>query len=232
MERAGPDPGGPGRGASTRSGRGAAVGADQDLLGKVDLLDGQHIGTTLAQPGVLRAVLLSAAIVTVFGLLAYGAGAVIRHTAGAITAVLGVIFLLPALAQALPGSWYQDIVRWLPGAGALSPTPGPRPRGRAICSPPGASSPCSPATRCSCSPRGHGRSSAAMPEMTAPGRPDYPGRVERLYGWLRRHPWLVDGTLARQDGGFEVSVRLPLPATALAAGPPPPAGRPTSRDAA
>ena len=34
---------------------------------------------------VLRAVLLSAAIVTVFGLLAYGTGAIIRHTAGAIT---------------------------------------------------------------------------------------------------------------------------------------------------
>ena len=32
-----------------------------------------------------------------------------------------MIFLLPALAQALPGSWYQDIVRWLPVADALSP---------------------------------------------------------------------------------------------------------------
>ena len=85
------------------------------------ILASKHIGTTLAQPGVLRAVLLSAAIVTVFGLLAYGCGAVIRHTAGAITAILGVVFLLPALAQALPVSWYQDIVRWLPGAEALSP---------------------------------------------------------------------------------------------------------------
>ena len=26
--------------------------------------------------------------------------------------------------------------------------------------------------------------------------PGYPGPVERLYAWLRRHPWLVDGTLA------------------------------------
>ncbi|MGH3125395.1 MAG: ABC transporter permease subunit, partial [Streptosporangiaceae bacterium] len=76
------------------------------------ILAGKHIGATLAQPGVLRAVLLSAAIVTVFGLFAFGAGAVIRHTAGAITAILGVIFLLPALAQALPASWYQDIARW------------------------------------------------------------------------------------------------------------------------
>jgi ABC-2 type transport system permease protein len=85
------------------------------------ILASKHINTTLAQPGVLRAVLLSATIVTVFGLLAYGTGAIIRHTAGSITAILGVIFLLPALAQALPASWYQDISRWIPGGSALGP---------------------------------------------------------------------------------------------------------------
>ena len=85
------------------------------------ILASKHYNTTLAQSGVLRAVLLSAAIVAVFGLLAYGAGAIIRHTAGAITAILGVIFLIPALAQALPNSWYADVVRWLPGGEALSP---------------------------------------------------------------------------------------------------------------
>ncbi len=85
------------------------------------ILSGKHYNTTLAQPGVLRAVLLSAAIVAVFGLLAYGAGAIIRHSAGAITAILGVIFLIPALAQALPNSWFADVVRWLPGGEALNP---------------------------------------------------------------------------------------------------------------
>jgi ABC-type transport system involved in multi-copper enzyme maturation permease subunit len=85
------------------------------------ILAGKHIGTTLAQPGVLRAVLLSAAVVTVFGLFAFGAGALIRHTAGAITSILGVLFLLPLLGQTLPASWYNDIVRWLPGGTALGP---------------------------------------------------------------------------------------------------------------
>jgi ABC-2 type transport system permease protein len=85
------------------------------------ILASKHIDTTLAQPNVLRAVLLSAAVVTVFGLLAYGVGALIRHTAGAITAILGVLFLLPQLDQALPTSWYDDMVRWLPGAQALTP---------------------------------------------------------------------------------------------------------------
>ena len=85
------------------------------------ILASKHYNTTLTHPGVLRAILLSAAIVTVFGLLAYGGGAIIRHTAGAITSILGVIFLIPALAQALPNSWYADVVRWLPGGEALSP---------------------------------------------------------------------------------------------------------------
>jgi len=31
-----------------------------------------------------------------------------------------------------------------------------------------------------------------MRDTTAPPQPDYPGSVERLYGWLRGHPWLAD----------------------------------------
>jgi ABC-2 type transport system permease protein len=92
-----------------------------DFFAGQAILASKHLNTTLAQPDVLRAVLLSAAIVTVFGLLAYGTGAIIRHTPGAITSMLGVIFLVPLLAQALPTPWYHDIVRWLPGGQALSP---------------------------------------------------------------------------------------------------------------
>jgi signal transduction histidine kinase len=35
-----------------------------------------------------------------------------------------------------------------------------------------------------------------MRDMTAQDQAGYAGSVERLYAWLRRHPWLVDGTLA------------------------------------
>ncbi len=35
-----------------------------------------------------------------------------------------------------------------------------------------------------------------MREETAQDQADYPGSVEGVYAWLRRHPWLVDGTLA------------------------------------
>jgi ABC-2 type transport system permease protein len=83
------------------------------------ILASKHVNTTLAQPYALRAVLMSAAVVTVFGLLAYGTGAIIRNSAGAITAILGVIFLIPLLAQALPTGWFQDLQRWLPGGQAV-----------------------------------------------------------------------------------------------------------------
>jgi ABC-type transport system involved in multi-copper enzyme maturation permease subunit len=88
------------------------------------ILSEKHLGTTLAQPYALRAVLLSAAVVSVFGLIAYGAGAIIRNTAGTITTILGVIFLLPLLAQALPSSWFQELERWLPGGQVIGPITG------------------------------------------------------------------------------------------------------------
>ena len=81
----------------------------------------KHANSTLSDPNVLRAVLLAGLVVPLFGLLALGLGAIIRHTAGAITSLLGLIFLLPLLAQALPNSWYQDIARWMPGGEALHP---------------------------------------------------------------------------------------------------------------
>lgn len=80
-----------------------------------------HAGASITSPDALRAVLLSAAVVTCFALLAFGLGAIIRHTAGAITSLFGVVFLIPLLAQALPSDWYHDIARWLPGGIALNP---------------------------------------------------------------------------------------------------------------
>jgi ABC-type transport system involved in multi-copper enzyme maturation permease subunit len=77
------------------------------------LLSSKHINVTLADPKVLRAVLLTAVSVPISDLLAYGLGAIIRNTAGAITAALGMVLLAPVLALALPSGWQR--LRWLPG---------------------------------------------------------------------------------------------------------------------
>lgn len=84
------------------------------------LLTSTHAGATLTQPDVLRAVLASAVFVALCGLFAFGLGAILRSTAGAITAAFGLLFLVPQLARALPSTWYADLIRWLPGADVVA----------------------------------------------------------------------------------------------------------------
>jgi ABC-2 type transport system permease protein len=93
------------------------------------LLGSTHDTATLSQPNVLRAIVGSALYVTLCGLFAFAIGALLRHTAGTITTVIGILFVVPILAHLLPHTWYQDIERWLPDAAgrALSVTVGPQP---------------------------------------------------------------------------------------------------------
>jgi ABC-2 type transport system permease protein len=68
----------------------------------------------LGQPGVLRAVLLAGAYPALIALVGLGLGAIIRHTAGAICAVVALEFLLPLLVAPLGTSVQDDVVRFLP----------------------------------------------------------------------------------------------------------------------
>lgn len=81
-------------------------------------LAGQHLDLTLGDPDVLRAVIGGALFLTVCGLLAFGLGLLIRHTAGAISASVGLLFVLFVLfnivANFLPQSWANDVTRWIP----------------------------------------------------------------------------------------------------------------------
>jgi ABC-2 type transport system permease protein len=52
---------------------------------------------TLGQPGVLRATAMAGAYPALIALIGLGIGAVIRHTAGAICTLVGVLFVLPLL---------------------------------------------------------------------------------------------------------------------------------------
>jgi ABC-2 type transport system permease protein len=78
------------------------------------VLSGQHINSTLGQPGVLRAVIGGGLFLGVCGLLSFGLGALIRHTAGAITASFGLLFVLVILAGFLPTSWAVHVDKWVP----------------------------------------------------------------------------------------------------------------------
>ena len=80
------------------------------------LLASTHQSATLAGPDVLRAVIGSALYLTLCGLFAFGVAAIVRNTAAAITAMIGLLFVLPVLVNWLP--WGNDLVRWLPTSAA------------------------------------------------------------------------------------------------------------------
>jgi ABC-2 type transport system permease protein len=52
---------------------------------------------SLSHPGVLRAVLLAGAYPALIALIGLDMGAVVRHTAGAICLLVGILFVLPLL---------------------------------------------------------------------------------------------------------------------------------------
>ena len=69
---------------------------------------------SLGQPGVTRAVIGAGLYLAVLGLLALGIATIIRHTAGAISAFVGVVLVLPLIVQALPTSISNAVARYLP----------------------------------------------------------------------------------------------------------------------
>ena len=73
-----------------------------------------HFPVSLSQPGVTRAVIGSGLYLTVLGLFALAIGSLIRHTAGAITTVIGLVLVIFPLTALLPYSWGKHIHAYMP----------------------------------------------------------------------------------------------------------------------
>jgi hypothetical protein len=69
---------------------------------------------TLGQPGVLRAVLMAGAYPALIGLIGLGLGAVIRHTAGAICALVGLLFVVPLVIIPMGTSIQNAVEKFMP----------------------------------------------------------------------------------------------------------------------
>jgi ABC-2 type transport system permease protein len=69
---------------------------------------------SLSDHNVIRAVVGAGLYLTVLGLFALAIGSLIRHTAGAIATVIGVVLVLPILTSLLPGSWGAHVDAYLP----------------------------------------------------------------------------------------------------------------------
>ena len=81
------------------------------LLGRVVLARAHH-GVPIADPMWVRPVIAAGFGMTVVTLVGFGLGAVIRHTAGSLAALFGLVFLAWPLARAVEGfSYVPD--RWL-----------------------------------------------------------------------------------------------------------------------
>jgi len=87
------------------------------------LLSAPAIHTTINSPGALRAVSGGGIYLCVLGLFALGLATIIRHTAGAISAYVGVLLVLPIIVHVLPNSMEIQTERFLPdhiGAAIIS----------------------------------------------------------------------------------------------------------------
>jgi ABC-2 type transport system permease protein len=68
----------------------------------------------LTDHNVLRAVIGQGLDAALVGLIGLAIGAILRHTAGAITASVAVLFVLPLVLMALPTSWEQPVEEYWP----------------------------------------------------------------------------------------------------------------------
>jgi hypothetical protein len=69
---------------------------------------------TLSTPGAVTVVLASAGYLVAIALLGFGLGAMIRHSAGGITSLLGLVLVMPLISGALPAPWNVRVERLLP----------------------------------------------------------------------------------------------------------------------
>jgi ABC-2 type transport system permease protein len=78
------------------------------------ILSAKFNQAAIGDPGVLRAIVGGAVYLAVLGALGVGLGTMLRRTAGAIFALVGLLLILPILVSFLPSPWSSDISKYLP----------------------------------------------------------------------------------------------------------------------
>jgi ABC-2 type transport system permease protein len=78
------------------------------------ILHGVGLGLSIGSRGALTAVLSAGLYLAVIALVGLAFGVLLRHTAGAITALFALVFLLPGVISAFPAPWNDRIGKFLP----------------------------------------------------------------------------------------------------------------------
>jgi ABC-type transport system involved in multi-copper enzyme maturation permease subunit len=96
------------------------------------ILDTQGLGYALTSSGMVRALFGVGLYATGIGLLGVGLGWILRHTAGAIATLFGLILILPTVGELLPDTWQPHVLPYLPSnAGTQLASASPDPTGLA-----------------------------------------------------------------------------------------------------
>jgi len=83
---------------------------------------GHNLDVSISAPGVLRAVIGAALYIGALALFAMGLAVILRHTAGAITGLTAIVFILPGVSNLLPDSWQHNLSRYFPANAGSSIT--------------------------------------------------------------------------------------------------------------
>jgi len=84
------------------------------------IFSGKHIGVSLGDRGILRAVVGGALYLAAVGTLGLGLGTILRRTAGAIAALVGLLLVIPLVSTFLPAAWNDDLTRYLPAQAGMA----------------------------------------------------------------------------------------------------------------
>jgi ABC-2 type transport system permease protein len=102
------------------------VTAFAGYFGGNPFLENHGVGIALSDDGVLRSMFGSGLYVAGLGLLAAAVGLLVRHTAAALSIVLGLVFVVGNMVFLLPGAWGEWIGKLMPGnAGSRIAVPVP-----------------------------------------------------------------------------------------------------------
>lgn len=83
------------------------------LIGQA-ILSQRSLQVGLISPGAFSAVVGAGLYLTILGLLALAIGTIVRHSAGAIAVLFGILLVLPAGTEPLPHAWQNSINPYLP----------------------------------------------------------------------------------------------------------------------
>jgi len=78
------------------------------------IFSSKHADVGLTDGENLRVVLGAAVFLVGVALIGLGFAAVLRHTAGAVSSLFGILLVLPILMNFLPEDWANAIMKWLP----------------------------------------------------------------------------------------------------------------------